>query len=229
MKNPSTLSLLLASAIALTACGGGGDTGPQFASDLNSLVTAERTGATYQLFSSECESFPFTENAPSQKPSSARLDLYVRVADDGRFIEATEVSARFGDVECPESKFLFSVKGRTYEYLQLQDAALADGTPVKQVQAYSAATTTQVADKGIGVLGTDVDGDFIAVDGFRRSQVYINTIINTAAFKDIVAFNGTTFLVGAGRSSKTDDTFPTALDTENAFTYVKVVGRIGAR
>jgi hypothetical protein len=229
MKNLRNLSLMLASAMALSACGGGGDTGPQFASDLNSLVTAERTGASYQLFSSECESYPFTENAPSQKPSSARLDLYVRVSSDGRFIEATEVSARFGDIECPENKFLFSVKGRSYEYLQLQDAALADGTPVKQVQAYSAATTTQVADKGIGVLGTDVDGDFIAVNGFRRAQVYINTTLAPATFKDIVAFNGTTFVVGAGRSSKTDDTFPTALDVENTFTYVKVVGRIGAR
>lgn len=229
MKNPCTLPMLLAAAISLTACGGGGDTGPQFASDLDAVVTAERAGETYRLFSSDCESYPVSENAPGQKASSARLDLYVRVAADGRFIEATEVSARFGDLDCPENKFLFSVRGRTYEYLLLQDAALSDGTPVKQVQTLSAASTTQVADKGVGVLGTDVDGDFIAVSGFRRAQVYINTTLRATTYKDIVAFNGATFLVGAGRSSKNNDTFPTALDTENTFTYVKVVGRIGAR
>jgi hypothetical protein len=229
MKNPCTLAMLLAAAISLTACGGGGDTGPQFASDLDALVTSERAGTTYRLLSSACDNVPFDESRETQKASSSRLDLYLRVSDDGRFMESTRVSARFRGLDCMESQFAFSVKGRTDEFLLQQDATLADGTPIKQMQVFTGAGVVAVADKGLGVLGSDVDGNFIADPGYLDAQIYIDRAFNAGTYKDIVFFDGRTFMIGAGRNGKNDTAYPTALDPANTFTYVKVVGRIGAR
>lgn len=208
------LTSSLAAALTLTACGGGGDTGPQWVQNLKESIVYGQLQLPVGTFYGSCDPI-FPSNVPQ-----ARMFVKVIEKSGGAYYLTNKVEY-YDDLSCSQGTLAVtstSPKARL-TYVDSGDDAVSGLPYQKYLTVYQGGPVDfMVADGSDATVEDDTSEGVPAKkitfsNGFEVFDTKISFAVNET-IKEIVGNNDLSLFFGkAGTSTPTSDGYPTELDT----------------
>jgi hypothetical protein len=210
------VGLTTALSLTLTACGGGGDTGPQWAQDVNTLTTELLSqnigsGNPQELglrYVSDCAVFAGSlyEQTTFTITQTSTANQYLRA----------ESTKYYFDDQCREANREFTVNWSSAVVVVEGNVTLATGETVQRVTVVSESKQPELI-PGLATISGEFAELSIAEGAFLGPFSFVNGSVN----KDIQLFTDTTVTYG-DPSQSTAESYPTELGT-NVYTLQTIV------
>ena len=205
--------LTTALTLTLTACGGGGDTGPQWAQEIRTQTTELFSqGITYQ-YVSECSVF-------AGSLYEQTTFTITRTSTDSQYLRAESTKYYFDD-QCQEANREFTVKWPNAVVVVEGNTTLASGEVVQRITVLTESKQPELL-PGLA----SISGEFAELSIAEGAFLGPFSFVNGAVARDIQYVTATTLTYG-DPSQSTAESYPTELGTNVYTLKVTVPGSSG--